>query len=459
MDESKQQKTPVNFRFAIPFFVILTVLTVCSFIIPLRPTRSQSEKRNLAEFPEFSVESLLSGSYFDDISLWFSDTFPGRENWIELSGAVSELHGYSEISIQGNLPISDQIPVIPTAPSTEPTENTETTGETEPAESEQTKPTLPDITIEEVEPPTEEVEVWGGVNAGEDAQIMYANQTIQIGDTVFNYCAFHQYGAEMYAQTTNYALAALEGTGARLASMPAPTAIGIMVEKEYQQKLVEGIANGAKQLDLAVKLDEKGDIADMAVDYVAPADYLASMDIFVLNKKFLRDQVKDRIAHNEFHMDRDLVLGQWQEGKISINIYQFKGVALFNDTVEEYFATSMALIDSEIRHDLFGFNHPVYTKVRDRVPTYYGEDCEVEDCLIADGCIIEGEAEESVLFRQVTICEGAEVENCVIMNDTVVGEGAKLEYVILDKNVTVRPGARLIGTEKNPIIIKRGETV
>lgn len=237
MDETKKQKTPVNVRYVIPFFLVLAILTVCAFIIPLRPTRSQSEKRNLAQFPEFTVEALLSGSYFDDITLWFSDTFPGRESWIQLSGSVSELHGYSEITIQGNLPISDQIPVIPTGPSTDPTENTEATEETEPTEPETTKPTLPDITIEEVEPPTEDVEVWGGVNAGEDAQIMYANQTIQIGDTVFNYCAFHQYGAEVYAQTTNNALAALEGTGARLASMPSPTAIGIMVEKEYQSKL------------------------------------------------------------------------------------------------------------------------------------------------------------------------------------------------------------------------------
>ena len=220
-----------------------------------------------------------------------------------------------------------------------------------------------------------------------------------------------------------------------------------------------GIANGIKQLDLALKLDDKGDITDIAVDYVAPEGYLASMDIFVLSKKYLREKVKEFIARNKFHMDRDLVLGQWQEGKISINIYQFKGVALFNDTVEEYFANSMALIDSEIRHDLFGFNHPVYTKVRDRVPTYYGENCEVEDCLVADGCMIEGEAEESILFRNVTICEDAEVENCIIMNDAVIGEGAELEYVILDKDVTVRPGARLIGTAKNPIIVKRGETV
>ena len=220
-----------------------------------------------------------------------------------------------------------------------------------------------------------------------------------------------------------------------------------------------GVADGSKKLDLALKLDDKGEVADIAVDFVAPADYVASMDIFVLNKKWLIEKVKDHIAHNLFHMDRDLVLGGWQKGNTSVNVYEFDGVAMFNETVEEYFANSLALIDKDVRHDIFGGNHPIYTKVRDRVPTYYGEDCEIEDCLVADGCILEGEAEESVLFRQVTICEGAEVENCVIMNDTVVGKGAELKYVILDKNVTVTPGAKLIGTKRNPIIVKRGETV
>ena len=73
--------------------------------------------------------------------------------------------------------------------------------------------------------------------------------------------------------------------------------------------------------------------------------------------------------------------------------------------------------------------------------------------------MLEGKVENSVLFRQVTIGEGSEVENCIIMNDSVVGAGAELKYVILDKNVTVTPGAKLIGTKKNPIIVKRGETV
>ncbi len=220
-----------------------------------------------------------------------------------------------------------------------------------------------------------------------------------------------------------------------------------------------GIADGKKQLDLALKLDADGGICDIAVDYVADPSYLASMDIFVLKKSWLREKVREFIARNLFHMDRDLVLGLWQKGELSLNICQFRGVALFNDTPEEYFRNSLSLIEPEIRHDLFGHNHPVFTRVRDRVPTYYGENCRVKSSIVADGCILEGQALQSVLFRNVAVQEGAEVKDCIIMNDSVVGAGAQLQYVILDKDVTIRPGARLIGTPNAPIIIKRGETV
>ena len=220
-----------------------------------------------------------------------------------------------------------------------------------------------------------------------------------------------------------------------------------------------GIANGEKKLDLALKLDENGEVADIVVNYVAPSDYVASMDIFVAKKQWLIKQVQEMIARDKFHMDRDLVLGGWQHGVVSVNTFPFDGVALYNESVEEYFANSLALIRKDVRNDLFHGNHPVYTKVRDRVPTYYGENCEIEDCLVADGCFLEGEVENSVLFRQVTVAEGAEVEDCVVMNDCVIGEGASLKYVILDKNVTVTPGAKLCGTKKSPMVIKRGETV
>ena len=220
-----------------------------------------------------------------------------------------------------------------------------------------------------------------------------------------------------------------------------------------------GMCNGKQPFDLTLKLDKSGAISDMAVDYTAPADYVASMDIFVARKQWLAQQVKEHIAHSLYHMDRDLVLGQWQAGAITVNPYVFPGEVLFTESLAHYFQNNLSLLNKKVRHDLFGYNHPVYTKVRDRVPTYYGENCKVENCLVADGCMLEGMVKNSILFRQVAIHPSANVDSCVIMNDTVVGEHSELKYVILDKDVTVRPGARLIGTPNNPVVVQRGDTV
>ena len=76
----------------------------------LRPSYSEEEKRELAKFPEFSVESLADGSYFTGISLWFSDTFPFREELVDLNSQVETLHGSSAIQISGNVELGDDIP-------------------------------------------------------------------------------------------------------------------------------------------------------------------------------------------------------------------------------------------------------------------------------------------------------------------------------------------------------------
>ena len=229
--------------------------------------------------------------------------------------------------------------------------------------------------------------------------------------------------------------------------------------KDITVVTTKGMCNGKKIMDLALKLNNKGEVVDMLVDYAATEEYDASMDIFVISRQVLISEIKKLVAKNFFHMDRDLVMGGWREGRVSVNAYRHEGVVMFNDSLQEYFENSLALTDKTTREGLFHGSHPIYTKVRDRVPTYYGESCDFENVVVADGCMLDGTVKDSVLFRQVTVAPSATVESCLIMNDSVVGENCELKNVILDKNVTITPGTKLIGTRTNPIVIKRGETV
>lgn len=220
-----------------------------------------------------------------------------------------------------------------------------------------------------------------------------------------------------------------------------------------------GIANNKKQLDLAVRLGEEGEISEMVVDCEATEDFLASMGIFVIRRDLLVERARDCVAHNRYRFERDFILQEWSEGMLSVGAYEFHDVALFNESTEEYFRNNLAIIDKEVRHSLFRDDLTIYTKVRDQVPSYYGEDSEVDDCIVADGCVLLGEVKTSVLFRGVNISKGAKIKNCVIMANSEIGEGAELEYCILDKDVKINPGVKLIGTVDHPVILNRGDVL
>ena len=219
------------------------------------------------------------------------------------------------------------------------------------------------------------------------------------------------------------------------------------------------IANGKKQLDLAVRLDQEGEIADMAVDYAAPAEYLASMGMFIMRKDLLLKSAEDCVSRNRYRFEREFILQDWADGLLSVGAYEFHNVALFNESTEEYFRNNLALISKDVRHSLYRDGLTIYTKVRDQVPCYYGENSEIDDCIVADGCVLLGSAFNSVFFRSVKLSTGASVKNCVVMANCEIGIGAELEYCILDKDVKINAGVKLIGTMEHPVILNRGDVV
>lgn len=228
--QHERKKSNLSGAFVIPFFVVLAAMTALAFAFPLRPSRSYSEKRELASFPEFSMADLLSGSYFDDISLWFSDTFPGREIWLSAAAKIDQLHGLSDITIYGKIPQADEIPDVSLQPTAAP--------ETSPLPTSAPEPS-PIITPEpEVieAPPEEPVEQWGGVDAGDDADIVFGN-VLQIGDSAFAYFGFSQAGSDRYISIMNSCAEALEEKSVELYSVLVPTSVGVMVSPEYMEKI------------------------------------------------------------------------------------------------------------------------------------------------------------------------------------------------------------------------------
>jgi glucose-1-phosphate adenylyltransferase len=119
----------------------------------------------------------------------------------------------------------------------------------------------------------------------------------------------------------------------------------------------------------------------------------------------------------------------------------------------------MEILDPKMRKGLFRDELPVYTKVRDEMPAYYGDNATEVNSLVADGCQIEGKVENSVLFRGVKIAPNAHVKNCIIMQDGQVQEGAYIENCILDKEAIIRQNARLIGPEAYPIVIGKNVVI
>ena len=112
-----------------------------------------------------------------------------------------------------------------------------------------------------------------------------------------------------------------------------------------------------------------------------------------------------------------------------------------------------------MKTQLFQPDKPIYTKVRDDMPARYGLGSNVNQSLIADGCVIEGEVQNSILFRGVKIAKGAKLKNCVIMQDTCVGTDCNLQNVITDKDVMIQDGRSFMGTDTYPVFISKGSIV
>lgn len=181
-----------------------------------------------------------------------------------------------------------------------------------------------------------------------------------------------------------------------------------------------------------------------------------SMNIYIIDRELLIDQINTAYVRGYTYFERDILAPQLE--KLNVHAFKYEGYAARISDMKSYFDENMKLLDEKNLDGLFEGNQ-IYTKIRDDNPTRYITGAKVKNIMAADGCIIEGEVENSVLFRGVKVAKGAKVKNCVLMQDTVIEEGADIEYMISDKNVTVTAGKELKGSDTFPVFVAKHKIV
>ncbi len=182
-----------------------------------------------------------------------------------------------------------------------------------------------------------------------------------------------------------------------------------------------------------------------------------SLGIMVMARSLLISLVNSAASENKRYLSRDVIMPNIDA--LRICGYEFTGYAGVMDSAQSYADANMKLLCPEVRRDLFNSERPIYTKIKDAMPTRYGVAANVTNSLIADGCVIEGTVKNCILFRGVKVGKGARLENCIVMQGSEIGNNAELKYVTIDKAAKIGFNRELCGAPSYYIFIKKGATV
>lgn len=202
---------------------------------------------------------------------------------------------------------------------------------------------------------------------------------------------------------------------------------------------------------MAFDLAADGKIEKVTVSPTETGNVNYSLNILLMKKSLLERLVNEAISMNHTNFEKDLI--QANAARLSMYGFAAAGFAETIDSMQSFFRVNMELLDPIKCAQLFPADRPVYTKERDEMSAIYGLGSKVSNSLIANGCIIEGEVENSILFRGVRVEKGAVVKNSILMQGSYVAAGSSVNYTVADKSVVITPNKSISGAESYPIYV------
>lgn len=200
-----------------------------------------------------------------------------------------------------------------------------------------------------------------------------------------------------------------------------------------------------------------GFVTDLLIKQSLQEKSCIGTNMWIIGKELLEKVLEEAIAHNLEDFERDIMQKRITQYKIAA--WEFDGYIKKINSLSDFFYANMDILNPIVRDELFYQYGHIYTKVQDDLPARYGNKAAVSNSLIADGCIIEGNVENSILFRGVQIGKNSKISNSIIMQGCKTGENVCLNYILADKNVVFNDNRMLVGYELLPTYIKEGSNV
>ncbi len=278
--------------------------------------------------------------------------------------------------------------------------------------------------------------------------------------------------SELYSSRIEALLSVLEYLQARREELVVMSDCDVALNIDYRDLLAKHRAakaevtvvycnrqagKGVRADNFALQLDERGRVCDIRVGEYKKGAHNYAVNVFVMARERLVNMLREAAVQGAGDFVRDFLAKNLEKRRVYG--YEFTGYSAHICDMQSYFEENLRLCNNENLKALFVPQRPIYTKVRDEAPVRYAIGAKVGGSLIADGCIIEGEVVNSVLFRGVRVGKGSSVKNCVLMQGTEIGPQATMENVITDKNVQIGAGQFLHGAASFPVFIGKGVSV
>ena len=207
-----------------------------------------------------------------------------------------------------------------------------------------------------------------------------------------------------------------------------------------------------------VTSNDKNEIVDYVPYDNQQGELHINTNMMIIKRSYLLALITEADARGYDSFSRDVIMRNL--GKHRFFSFEYDGYFNYIDSMQKYFFCNMKMLDSSKRKLVFHVkNRPIYTKVRNSAPTRYAESAKVTNSIIADGCVIEGVVENSILFRGVKVGKGTVIKNSILLQNTYTGDDVYLNCVVTDKDVTIKNGKMLSGHETLPFYIGKGTTV